>query len=313
MKILSFVLLLVVDVNLPTQDHDIENAYNSGRWDENLLIIDGLIRGAGSPQNKKYLAELYVLKARQYWAKTSHQNFPKDSALLALKQAEALCEGLGLKAVESDILQLFGQLMYRDAFENGLFDRARAFFRRAFILRESLANPMLTSQSLFYIGLTFEQVDNPDSASYFYKIAYTLASEHGFKVEQSDAARHLGGLAQSRKHSDEARAFYQESLLLRQEARYFIGVPYAMITLADLIATESPLQADSLYRLAIQVAERNRVWRAQINALIALGELSRTECQTAVPLFTEAANLSRKIEYKSGEKRANSGLLHCDK
>lgn len=131
------------------------------------------------------------------------------------------------------------------------------------------------------------------------------------RIQQSDAARHLGGLAESNNQKVEARSRYEESLLLRREASYFIGVPYALITLADLMVEENRRKADSLYREAVLISEQYHVWRAQVNALNSLGELNNSACDTAARFFSEAVRLSQTFNYRAGEKRANSGLAKC--
>lgn len=293
------------------KQQELEDNFNSGRWNENIVYLNDLIGKASADGNFRAVAEMTVLKARQFWAKTSHQNFPPDSAFSLLNEAGLLSERFNYRKVRSDVLQLSGQLLYREAFESGNFLEARFRFHEALALRKLLNDPQRISQSLFYVGLTFEQSDLPDSAEIFYTEVYELAKLHNLKIEQSDAARHMGGISQSSNRPVDARNFFEESLQSRREACYFIGIPYALITLADFISKEDPAKATPPYQEAVLLAEQNNVWRAHVNALNALGELTMNDCGKAIPLFSKAHQLAAAFNYKTGERRANAGLLNC--
>lgn len=313
MRAIIFVGILVLSFSITAQEAEWDTNYYLGRWDENIDRINRLLTSDSVRLRPAVAVRLLLQKAKQYWAKTSHQNFSPDSARAILDQAMNRGEGLALREELSDALHLRGQLAFREAFQTGDFKPARMLFRQALTLRSAIADSQRLSQSLFYLALTYEQSDALDSAEIFHRRAYDLAVRHHWAVERSDPERHLGGLALTANRLDEARKWFAASLQSRRQAKLFIGIPYALITLADQWVAEAPTLADSLYREAASVAEQHNVWRALVNALNALGSLHQVDCDKAQSFFNRAREMARTFDYSSGEKKAAAGLAACMK
>jgi tetratricopeptide (TPR) repeat protein len=149
----------------------------------------------------------------------------------ALRTAEALAEDdltRGAAACER------GQLAYA-ATVLGVRDRAdeaRAALGRA----AALLPPNSPGRSLldFRRGLVAEHLaENPQAAQAAYRRAHAGATAHGDALLCSFSWRHLAGLALRNDELIEARHGFTESLRLREELGFLVGMAPALAALAD--------------------------------------------------------------------------------
>ncbi|NGO69820.1 hypothetical protein, partial [Streptomyces boncukensis] len=155
----------------------------------------------------------------------------------ALRAAEAVAQDddeRGAAACER------GQLAYA-ATVLGVRDRtdeARAALGRAAALLAPTApgRPLLD----FRRGLLAENLsDTPDAARAAYRRAHAGATSRGDLLLCSFTWRHLGGLALRDGEQAEARHGFAESLRLREELGFLVGMAPALASLADVEPEET--------------------------------------------------------------------------
>jgi hypothetical protein len=149
----------------------------------------------------------------------------------ALRAAEAMARSddeRGAAACER------GQLAYASTVL-GIRDRtdeARSALGRAAALLSPAApgRPLLD----FRRGLIAEHLaDSPDAARAAYRRAHAGAAAHGDALLLSFTWRHLAGLALRDGELAEARHGFAESLRIREELSYLIGIAPALVALAE--------------------------------------------------------------------------------
>jgi tetratricopeptide (TPR) repeat protein len=95
-------------------------------------------------------------------------------------------------------------------------------------------------------------------------------------LEQSYAARHLGGGAQVMGDLDAALAYFRESLALRQEVGYTLLLPLAYIALGDVMLARNDVDgAASQYEQAHTLAQGMQSPLIMVSSLLALSELAQ--------------------------------------
>ena len=173
------------------------------------------------------------------------------AAEAALRAAEALAhddEERGAAACER------GQLAYT-ATVLGVRDRsdeARAALGRA----AALLPPSARGRAMldYRRGLLAERLsDTPSSARAAYRRAHAGATAHGDDLLCSFTWRHLAGLALREGELAEARHGFTESLRLREELGFLVGMAPALVALSDVEPEEESTrlreEAGRLFRL----------------------------------------------------------------
>lgn len=194
-----------------------------GCWEDAAALLD--LPAAGDPgaalQRAALLIERCMFTA-QGWTQAEE----------ALRTAEALAvhdDARGAAACER------GQLAYA-ATVLGIRDRAdeaRAALGRA----AALLAPSAPGRSVLDLrrGLVAEHIgDAPEAARAAYRRAHARAASHGDALLCSLTWRHLAGLALRDGEPAEARHGFSESLRIREELGYLVGMAPALAALADV-------------------------------------------------------------------------------
>ncbi|HEX5565545.1 MAG TPA: hypothetical protein VFY14_01145 [Streptomyces sp.] len=150
----------------------------------------------------------------------------------ALRTAEAMAgtdEERGAAACERGYLAYAATVLgVRDR-----ADEARAALGRAAALLP-LTSPRRATLD-FRRGLVAEHLgDNPQAAQAAYRRAHAAATAHGDELLCSFTWRHLAGLELRAGEPAEARRGFAESLRLREELGYLVGMAPALVALADV-------------------------------------------------------------------------------
>jgi tetratricopeptide (TPR) repeat protein len=141
-----------------------------------------------------------------------------------------------LDRVEADLALARGRVLHarflvtrrEDPDELTLFERSAGFFQR-------LEDARGEGEALFWVG-TFHQVVRGDGATAhpFFEKSYRLAESVDDKLTLSYAARHLGFGLQAEGRWDEAQAYFEESVRLREQIGFVPGVAAGKLALAEL-------------------------------------------------------------------------------
>lgn len=246
-----------------------------GDWDAAVARLEPAIQAATARRDRNDEAVLRtelgrVLADRNFF----HQADPVR-AREALQQALRVARAARHQASVADVTQYLGQLVYSESFRTGNWQAPRAYFRRAIDLRSRIGDRRALAQSYFYLGLTYEQDLQPVRAERWYRRSLALAEATGDKVQQSYAHRHIGGLHDERHELEAAHYHIAQSVALRREGGFSVGVPYALLHLSDFVLRQQG-RRDEAIRLveeAIDLAERAHSTRALSAAQSALAEL----------------------------------------
>ncbi|MBV9025690.1 MAG: hypothetical protein JO362_18290 [Streptomycetaceae bacterium] len=181
----------------------------------------------------------------------------------ALRTAEALASTdteRGRAACERGHLAYIATLLHvRDR-----ADEARAALGRC----AALLPPGVRDRALLDLrrGLIAEKLaGNPAGAKLAYRRAHAAAAAHGDQLLSSFTWRHLAGLALREGDLVKARHGFAQSLRIREELGYLIGITPALVSLADVepeAETASRLRAEA-YRL-FRLLGGIPVWLADI-------------------------------------------------
>jgi hypothetical protein len=106
----------------------------------------------------------------------------------------------------------------------------------------------------FRRGLITENLSgDPATAKPAYRRAHTCATAYGDRLLTSFTWRHLAGLALLEGEAAQARHGFGESLRIREELGYLVGIPPALVSLAEVEpepeATRLRTEATRLFRL----------------------------------------------------------------
>lgn len=221
---------------------------------------------------------LALLRAQIHILRIFHANRGFPDALASLDEAQALAEKRNAAVAIADTLDQRAHADYYQSLQEGGGDYAALLerFSEALTRREALNDTRGVAESLFHVGLMHERLNEPDRAGEVYERAYALAREHRHKLELSYVARHLGGIASDRHDLVTALAYFEESLALRQDAGYTLGLPLAHIALGDTRLLQRDVSgAAQNYQQARALAEGMQSPLATVFALLALSALAQ--------------------------------------
>ncbi|RKN38379.1 hypothetical protein [Streptomyces hoynatensis] len=198
-----------------------------GCWEDAAALLEP--RAASEPKAALARAELLVERCMftaEGWGRA-------EEALRAAESLSLSDEERGTAACERGYLAYASTLLrVRDR-----ADEARAALGRAAALLapDSPGRPLLD----FRRGLMAEHVSgNPQAAEAGYRRAHNEAISRGDALLGSYTWRHLAALALLAGETAEARHGFAESLRLREETGFLVGVAPALVALAEV--TEEP-------------------------------------------------------------------------
>jgi len=260
--------------------------FRAGRLDQALRVLDGgraLVTPAEA--HPVDLARLELQRAKSAYYQASLAGAPYDAAIGALRAALERARAVGQPALVADAQDLLGLALYARDFGESAHDEARVLFSSALQARRGAGDRRGESESLFHLGLTFENCKEPTAqdlqrAREYYEQALMLALAGGFQIEASYAQRHLAGQLQEQGDLDGALRGFEESLRLREASAYGIYVPPALLAVGDVWKAKGDLaRAREFYARALAEAERLGAARFRDSARAALAELGNGERQ----------------------------------
>jgi tetratricopeptide (TPR) repeat protein len=256
-----------------------DTLHRAGRLDDALALLgsagqSGLVT---SDEAASEVLRLTLLRAKILTDRIFYANRGYVEAVETLEAADTLAQRLDDQLSAATALDLLGMADYYHVMQVGSVDYGSALqrFQAALARREDLTDSRGVVESLFHVGLVHERLEQYDEALDMYWRAYALARERGHLLEQSYAARHLGGGAQELGDLDAALAYSRESLALRQELGITLLLPLAHIALgAVTLARQDVDGAGQEYEQAHTLADGMQSPLAIVFSLLALSELA---------------------------------------
>jgi len=127
------------------------------------------------------------------------------------------------------------------------------------------------SSSLFYIGLAYERLEEPERARDSYQRALDLALRSHAKEAASYAYRHLAGLSEEQEQQLE---YALQSLQLREEIGFKRTLPLSHLLVCDIYLQRNDLEkAQEHCQIAFQLAEEMEIKQALMMAYYSQGEI----------------------------------------
>jgi hypothetical protein len=262
-----------------------------------LIEASETVRRAGRPADAMHMLELAqplllpdvspverallrLQLARCNYYAASLAGTPQDANIAELRAVLAEAEALADARLLAEVHDMLGLAIYsRDFRANGM-EEPRGMFEQALDARRKLGDDRGVAESLFHVGLTYENKKNPSPddlrrAVTNHEQALLIAGGKGFDVEASYAVRHLAGHRQDAGDLDGALAGFERSLMLRMRAGYQIYLAPALMAVGDVWKDKGDrAKAREYYRRAQAEADRLGARRFQETAREALNALA---------------------------------------
>jgi tetratricopeptide (TPR) repeat protein len=256
-----------------------ETVRRAGRPDDAIQMIDlaePLLAAELSPVQR---VRLRLQRARGAFSLARLAGAPADPAVKELRAILQAAEPLQDAALIADVRDQLGLAIYSRDFRKSSLVEARRFFEQALEARRVLADRRGVAESLFHVGLTWENKKDASAeelrrARASHEEALSVAEAGGFDIEVSYAVRHLAGHKQDAGDLDGALAGFERSLALRTRAGYHIYLAPALLAVGDIWkAKGDAIKARGFYERALAEANRLKAASFQDSARKALQSL----------------------------------------
>lgn len=151
------------------------------------------------------------------------------------------------------------------------------------------------SQSLFYLGLAYERLEEQERARASYQRALDLALRANAKEAASYAYRHLAGLSDEQEQQLE---YALQSLRLREEIGFKRTLPHSHLLVCDIYLQRNDLEkAQEHCQIAFQLAEEMEIKQVLMLACSSQGEIYQRKgrLDEARQCFVECLNAAEEL------------------
>ena len=266
-------------------------------------------------------ARFQVQRGKMLYYQSSLADRGFEAAWAVLLDAKKLAESSADKACLAKALDLIGSVLYSQAFSNGNFEGPREYFQHAFELRQQLVNTQGMSESLFHLGLTYQNKDNRTEgdrkeALKHFNEAQALAQAGGHKLEESYIVRHIAAEHQEDGNLDKALAGFERSLTLREQIGYKVYQPAALLAIGHVYRARQKLdQAMEYYQKAYNLAEQMNQALYVVRLQMAMGdaEKEKRNIHQALKHYETALRTAEAINYQNGLEAATAKIEAIDR
>jgi tetratricopeptide (TPR) repeat protein len=217
----------------------------AGRWTEALKTLDAA-RAKVPPGDTAALAFIATERGRVLADSNFFHRDDPAPAVSALQEGERLAKQAADELVLSEARMQLARIDYAAAFETKDWKKPRAAFENVLAVREKLGDQRGISETLFYLGLTYEQDGQPDPAYERYTKSLAIAEREKNIILQSYVRRHMAGIQEERGELDAARKNIDLEVELRRKGGFLVGVPFALRHKADFVAAHGPGKAEAV-------------------------------------------------------------------
>jgi tetratricopeptide (TPR) repeat protein len=241
-----------------------------------LALAEPLISAKASPVER---VRLRLQRARCAQSDSRLTGSPADAEIEELRAILDAAESLRDTRLIADVRDQLGLAIYSRDFRRTSLVESRRLFEEALRARRSIDDRRGVAESLFHVGLTWENKKDPSAeelqrARASHEEALAIAEAGGFDIEASYAVRHLAGHKQDAGDLDAALAGFERSLELRLRAGYHIYLVPALLAVGDVWnAKGNKPKAREYFERALAEANRLGATRLQDTAREALQSL----------------------------------------
>ncbi len=261
-------------------------------------------------------ARFQVQRGKMLYYQGAIADTDSEAALNVLLAAQELAKLAKDDGSLAKALDLMGLVFYTQAFSNGNFEKPREYFQQALELRQRLNDRQGICESLFHLGLTYQNKDNrtqedrQEALTYFHQ-ANALAQAGGFKLGESYLVRHIAAEYQEDEDWEKAQAGLEKSLALREEIGYKVYQPTALLALGQFHQARQELdRALRYYQRAYDLAVQMNIVMYIVRAQIALGNLEKERGDAAATLqhYETALQAANSARYENGIAQATARI-----
>jgi tetratricopeptide (TPR) repeat protein len=211
----------------------------AGRWTDALKALDAA-KARVPPTETATLAFVATERGRVLADSNFFHEDAPGPARAALEEAQKLAKQAGDELVLSEARMQLARLDYAASFETKDWKKPRTAFESVLAVREKLGDERGVSETLFYLGLTYEQDGQPDAAYERYAKSLAIAEKEKNIILESYVRRHMAGIQEERGELEAARRNIDLEVELRRKGGFLVGVPFALRHKADFVAAHGP-------------------------------------------------------------------------
>jgi tetratricopeptide (TPR) repeat protein len=296
--------------------------YYEGRLDDARQLLENNAQILKQPEfSRADAARFQLQRGKILYYKSSVDGSDYTASIAFLRETQKMVEAINddhLKALAEDLV---GRALYAQAFTQGDFETPLKYFQRAFAIRQKLDDKQAVSESLFHLGLVYENKndstrEDKQKAFEYYRQSLELAEKYGFKLEAAYAYRHLAGLYRENGELDKALDYFTKSFTLREEIGFRIFLAPAALTIGDVYMVKKDYaKAGEFYQKGLSLAEKIGGNRFIVMALLALGDAEQAKgiSPKALDYFQRALKTAENAKNAEGAKAAAARIAKLSK
>lgn len=209
-----------------------------------------------------------------------------DAMLSMVLRAKQAAKDAQDEQGKADALQLLGQVYYYQSLNNEVheYERALEYFQQALDKRVALSDERGISESLFSIGLIYQNGNKPDNEKAFdyYTRSFHIAEKYSYKLEASYAARHLASILAERDKPEQGLPYALRSLALREEIGFKRYLPPSHALVGEIYFAQHDLERTLFHnQRAYELAQEMNLPTFMMWSLYSLGEIHLAQNDTA--------------------------------
>lgn len=240
------------------------------RWDDAERLIERALPLAAEAQDPRRETRLKIQLARVLSSRATYKDLPLERALSLSEETVAVSRALKDPELLGDALHGWAVCRYDNQFRVPKPDYApiRQALSEALALRE---DPSRVAETLFYLGLVHERLDENPQAKATYERALDVVTPVGDKVIMAYLYRHLADFQKPERGLAGVLEYHRRCLRLREEAGFATGIIFASVAVGEtLLEMKQPDQALPHYERALAVAQETDVARGAAYAHLGL-------------------------------------------
>jgi len=243
------------------------------RWDDAERLIERALPLAAEAQDARRETRLRIQLARVLSSRATYKDLPLERALSLSEETVTVSRALKDPELLGDALHGWAVCRYDYQFRVPKPDHVpiRQALSEALALREQQKDPSRLAETLFYLGLVHERLDENPQAKATYERALEVVTPAGDKVMMAYLYRHLADFQKPERGLAGVLEYHRRCLRLREEADFATGIIFASVAVGEtLLEMKQPDQALPHYERALAVAREIDVARGAAYAHLGL-------------------------------------------
>lgn len=241
-----------------------------------------------------------------------------DEAISILDESVGKSANTQFKQLHADALNNLAFAVYTKRYLTGEgdYEEIKSLFESALRIRKEINDKRGTAESLFYLGIIFERLEDVDKALSLYEESNRVSDNCDCRLEKSYATRHIAFVKEREGNYEEAIEYFTESLRLREDIGFKIYLPFSYLALGGAYyEIEKYDEAIKYLSKAEKAAKEINAKRSIAIIQMSFGDLymKKGDEELAKQYLNKALNLSEEIDYTAGVDFCKSKLEELSK